>query len=119
MSGATGKALQRYGQDLASQEYGAAYNRLANLANVGPQAAGVMSNLGQTYATNVGNLGMQQGETAANAMLARGSAYQRGLGDIGYLAGRYYGQPRAGAPSYITYPEFDYSGPAMPGMPGP
>ena len=119
MSGATGKALQRYGQDLASQEYGAAYNRLANLANVGPQAAGVMSNLGQNYATNVGNLGMQQGETATNAMLARGSAYQRGLGDIGYLAGRYYGQPRAGAPSYITYPEFDYSGPAMPGMPGP
>ena len=100
MSGATGKALTRYGQDLASQEYGNAYNRLASLANVGPQAAGVMSNLGQTYATNVGNIGMRQGETAANAMLSRGSAYQRGLGDIGYLAGQYYGRP--GPSNYLA-----------------
>lgn len=96
MSGATGKALQRYGQDLASQEYGAAYNRLANLANVGPQAAGVMSNLGQNYASNVGNIGMQQGETAANALLTRGSMYQRGVGDISQLIGRYY-QPQSSA----------------------
>jgi len=100
MSGATGKALTRYGQDVASQEFGNAYNRLASLANVGPQAAGVMSNLGQTYATNVGNIGMRQGETAANAMLSRGSAYQRGLGDIGYLAGQYYGRP--GPSNYLA-----------------
>lgn len=99
-SGAALKAGQRYGQDLASQEYGAAYNRLANLANVGPQAAGVMSNLGQNYAGNVGNIYMRQGETAANAMLARGSAYGRGLSDIGYLAGRYYGQP--GTSNYLA-----------------
>ena len=122
-SGAALKAAQRYGQDLASQEYGAAYNRLAGLANVGPQAAGVMSNLGQTYATNVGNIGMRQGETAANAMLARGSAYGRGLSDIGYLAGRYYGQP--GTSNYLAPVEsrmptpVDYYGPAVPGMPGP
>jgi hypothetical protein len=101
MSGATGKALQRYGQDAASQEFGAAYNRLANLANVGPQAAGVMSNLGQTYATNVGNIAMGQGQTAANALLARGGAYQRGLSDISYLAGRYYGQPGLQSPAPV------------------
>lgn len=96
MSGAALKAGQRYGQDLASQEYGNAYNRLASLANVGPQAAGVMSNLGQNYATNVGNIMMGQGQTAANAALARGSAYSGGLNQLGYLAGRYYGQPQGG-----------------------
>lgn len=122
MGGATGKALQRYGQDFASQEFGNAYNRLAQLANVGPQAAGVMSNLGQTYATNVGNIGMRQGETAANAMLARGSAYGRGLSDIGYLAGRYYGQPRnylAPVESRDVYgTPYDYGVDAAYGPPG-
>lgn len=96
MSGAALKAGQRYGQDLASQEFGAAYNRLAGLANIGPQAAGVMSTLGQNYAGNVGNIMMGQGQTAANAALARGSAYSGGLNQLGYLAGRYYGQPQGG-----------------------
>jgi hypothetical protein len=98
ISGGALRAAQRYGQDLGSQEFGAAYNRLASMANVGPQAAGVMSNLGQNYATNVGNIYQQQGNTAANAALARGSAYSGGLNQLGYLAGRYYGQPQT--PNY-------------------
>ena len=97
MSGAALKAGQRYGQDLASQEYGAAYNRLAGLADIGPRAAGVMGTLGQNYAGNVGNIMMGQGQTAANAALARGSAYSGGLNQLGYLAGRYYGQPQGGS----------------------
>ncbi len=96
ISGGALKAAQRYGQDVASQEFGSAYNRLANLANLGPQAAGVMSNLGQNYAGNVGNIMMSQGQTAANAALARGSAHGQGLNQLGYLAGRYYGQPGGG-----------------------
>jgi hypothetical protein len=123
ISGGALRAAQRYGQELGSQEYGAAYNRLAGMANIGPQAAGVMSNLGQNYATNVGNIYQQQGNTAANAALARGSAYSGGLNQLGYLAGRYYGQPQT--PNYAPvesrdiYPSGGYYGPAMPGMPGP
>jgi hypothetical protein len=123
ISGGALKAAQRYGQDLGSQEFGAAYNRLAGLADVGPRAAGVMSGLGQTYATNVGNMMVGQGQTAANAALARGSAYSGGLNQLGYLAGRYYGQPQT--PNYAPvesrdiYSSGDYYGPAMPGMPGP
>jgi hypothetical protein len=101
ISGGALRAAQRYGQDLGSQEYGAAYNRLASLANVGPQAAGVMSNLGQNYATNVGNIYQQQGATAANAALARGSAYAGGLNQLGYLAGRDYGQPQFQTPAPV------------------
>lgn len=96
ISGGALKAAQRYGQDLGSQEFGAAYNRLASMANVGPQAAGVMSNLGQQYGQQAGNIMMGQGQTAANAALARGSAYAGGLNQLGYLAGRYYGQPQGG-----------------------
>ena len=120
MSGAALKAGQRYGQDLASQEYGAAYNRLAGLANVGPQAAGVMSTLGQNYAGNVGNIMMGQGQTAANAALARGSAYSGGLNQLGYLAGRYYGQPGNTGYGQPVQPMGDISGlPSWAIPPGP
>jgi hypothetical protein len=60
-----------------------------------------MSGLGQTYATNVGNMMLGQGQTAANAALARGSAYSGGLNQLGYLAGRYYGQPQFQAPAPV------------------
>jgi len=102
ISGGALKAAQRYGQDLGSQEFGAAYNRLAGLANVGPQAAGVMSNLGQNYASNVGNIYQQQGALAGQAAIARGSAYGSTLNRLGDIAGRYYGQ--SGPSSYMTPP---------------
>jgi hypothetical protein len=108
ISGGALKAAQRYGQDLGSQEFGAAYNRLAGLADVGPRAAGVMSGLGQTYATNVGNMMVGQGQTAANAALARGSAYSGGLNQLGYLAGRYYGQPQT--PNYAPVEDRSFYG---------
>lgn len=93
ISGGALKAAQRYGQDLGSQEFGAAYNRLAGLANIGPQAAGVMSTLGQNYAGNVGNIYQHQGDIAAQAAIARGSAYGRAGNRLADIAGEYYGQP--------------------------
>ena len=118
MSGATGKALTRYGQEAASQEYSNAYNRalteynasrareaeeynrLAGLAGVGGTTAQQIGAAGQSYGTqagnlltgtaaNIGNLGMQSADIAGQAALARGSAYGRTAGDISYLAGRY------------------------------
>jgi hypothetical protein len=106
LSGGTGKALTRYGQEAASQEYGNAYNRLARLADVGPQAAGVMSTLGQNYANNVGNLMAGQGQSQANALLAQGSAYQQTAGNIASLYARMYGPQ----PTYL-YPGMIPPGP--------
>ena len=88
ISGGALKAAQRYGQDLASQEFGNAYNRLAGLAQIGPSAAGVVNNLGQQYASNAGNIYGQMGQNVGGAQLARGSTYQNMLGDIGRLYGR-------------------------------
>ena len=101
ISGGALKAAQRYGQDVASQEFGSAYNRLARLADLGPQAAGVMSNLGQNYASNAGNIFMRQGDVAGQMAIARGSAYGTGLNRLSDLAGRYFAQPQA-APSAFT-----------------
>lgn len=116
ISGNALRAAQRYGQDMASQEFGSAYNRLAGLANVGPQAAGVMSNLGQNYAGNVGNIYMRQGDVAANAALARGSAYQRAGSDIASLMGRFYGPQGYGQRSNYLAPVEDRSFYGAPGF---
>ena len=93
MSGAALKAGQRFGQDLASQEFGAAYNRLAGLADVGPRAAGVMSNLGQQYGQQAGQNLMAGGQAAAQGMLgagsARGSAYIGGANALTGGLGQY------------------------------
>ena len=90
ISGQTLKGAQQYAQDYASNEYGNVYNRLANLANIGPQTAGVMSNLGQNYAQGASNTYNQMGENQGNAALARGSAYQNAFGGIANMLGRYY-----------------------------
>lgn len=91
LSGGAIKAGQRYAQDVASQEYGNAYNRLAQLADVGPRAAGVTSQLGQNYATSAGGLMGQSGVNSANALLTGAAARQSAYGDIGNLWGRYFG----------------------------
>lgn len=98
-SGSALKAAARYGQDMGSQEYQNAFNRyyterqqmlspLQSLAGVGQTAAGSLGAAGQNYASNVGNLGIQQGYTSGNALLAGAQARQSQYGDIGTALGR-------------------------------
>jgi len=88
LSGGAIKAGQRYAQDVASQEYGNAYNRLAGLANLGPQAAGVMSNLGQQYATSAGGAMQDAAAYQGAGTLGRTSAYMGAMqGGLNALSG--------------------------------
>ena len=89
ISGGALRAAQRYGQEMGSQEFGNAYNRMAGLAALGPSAAGVQNNLGQTYATGAGNIMSGQGETSANALLAAQRARSSSYGQVGSALGRY------------------------------
>ena len=134
MSGATGKALTRYGQEMGSQEFQNAYNRalteynalrareaeeynrLSGLAGVGGTTAQQITSAGQQMASNVGNIGMGQAQIAGQARMAGASAYGRALGDIGYLAGRYYGQP--GTTNYLAPVEDRSIYPPMGNYPG-
>jgi hypothetical protein len=123
MSGGALKAAQRYGQDYASNEFGNAYQRLAGLAQIGPSSAGVLNTLGQNYASGAGNVYGAMGQTAGQAQLTRGSTYQDTANSLARLYGRTnpsFGGGTGGYNTPGTYnPSFDYSGPAMPGMPGP
>ena len=102
ISGSALKAAQRYGQDMASQEFGNAYNRfrdtqglrrnaLAGVTGFAPTAAGAMNASGQNYATNAGNAMMGQGENTANSLLAQQQARSSSYGQLGNVLGKYLG----------------------------
>lgn len=101
LSGGTAKALDRYAQDYASNEYQNVYNRsltdyqqaynifnqnqanifnrYADLAGIGQTSAQQLSNAGLTTGSNVGNTlltsGAQIGQDLNNAAAARASGY--------------------------------------------
>lgn len=99
MSGATMKGIQRYGQDLASQEYTNAFNRyqteraarlqpLQSLANIGQTSANTLGAAGQAYGVNVGNALINQGYAAGNAGIAAANARNSMYGNIGSALGQ-------------------------------
>lgn len=95
LSGAALKAIQKYGQDLASQEYGNAYgrynadqtnqyNRLAGLVNTGQGATNQVSNaagnLGQSLGSNIIGAGNAQAAGQVGSANAINSAIGQGYG---------------------------------------
>ena len=108
MSGAQAKALTRWGQGLASEEYGAAYNRnaadqqrqynmLAGVSGLGQGSAGQVANLGANAASrigqfatqgagNIGNLQTQIGNVQAAGGIGSANAWGNALGNISNYA---------------------------------
>lgn len=94
-SGGHGKALQDWGQGLANQEYGNAfnrwkaeqgdiYNRLAGLSGAGQTTAAQLGQFGQNTAMGVGNAMSQgylnQGNARASGYAGMNNALMSGLG---------------------------------------
>ena len=90
LSGATTRGVQRRAQDLASQEYGNAYQRymgqmqnrynmLAEQQGVGFRAGGELANLGSAYAANMGNLVTGAGNVRAQSTLNKAGAWSNAL----------------------------------------
>ena len=79
LSGATLKGIQRFGQDLASQEYTNAFNRYQaeRQARLAPLQA--LAGIGQTTAQQIGQAGAQAaqsiGDTQMSSAAARASGY--------------------------------------------
>lgn len=99
LSGGTGKALQRFGQDYGSQEYMNAFNRyqteraarlnpLQSLTGMAQTTANTLGSAGQNMAGNIGNAYMQQGVNQGNALLAGNQARASAYGDIAKLYGQ-------------------------------
>jgi hypothetical protein len=102
LSGNTLRGIQRYGQDMASQEYQNAFNRygiererrlapLQSLAGVGQTTSQQLGAAGTGFANTMGNIGMNQANVAGNAQMSRASTYGNTLNQLAYLGGRYSG----------------------------
>lgn len=90
LSGATLKGAQRFGQDLASQEYQNAYNRytqnqqtqrnaLANLAGIGQTASGQLQRAGEAYVGPASELQQGIGNVRASGYMQGANALAGGL----------------------------------------
>lgn len=79
LSGAALKAIQKYGQGLASQEYGNAYNRFtSDQTNQYNRLAGLV-NTGQGATNQVSNAAGQFGQQQANNIIGAGNAQASGI----------------------------------------
>ena len=96
LSGAQDKAIQNYGQNMASQEYGNAYNRALqnyntnantdlNIANIGRGAAGQTQNAMQNYANANTNTQMQAGQAQAQGYTNMANTMNTGIGNALYM----------------------------------
>jgi len=98
--GAFGKALTRYGQDYASNEYQNAYNRfnndrnnrfnrLSSIAGVGQTANNAIQNAGMNYANQTGNNLTNLANAQGASGIAQASAWGGALGGIANSAMNY------------------------------
>ena len=77
-SGATLKALSRYGQDYASNEYNNAYNRWNNDHTTTWNRLSSLAGMGQTQSAQLGNWGQQTGALMGNNIIGAGNAIAAG-----------------------------------------
>jgi hypothetical protein len=80
ISGGALRAAQRYGQDVASTEFGNAYNRLASRAGFGQTASTNMGGAAGQFGTNAGNLMTGAGAARASGYVGGANALSSGLG---------------------------------------
>jgi hypothetical protein len=81
-SGATMKAVQRYGEGLAASEYGDYWNRLAGLAGVGQAATGATAQAGMATTGMINNAYQQSGNARASSYANTGSAINSGINNV-------------------------------------
>jgi hypothetical protein len=96
LSGGTGKALTRFGQEMGSQEYTNAFNRYQAERTARLQPLQALTGMGQTTAQQIGQQGQQMASNVGDAMgssaAARASGY---VGSANALTG--------GLNTYLNY----------------
>lgn len=101
LSGSTVRGAQRYGQDLASQEYQNAFNRyqierqarlnpLQSLAGMGQSTAGTLASNALGYGQQMGENAAQMGNIRASQYMGQANALSNALSGMGnmYMQGQ-------------------------------
>jgi hypothetical protein len=116
ISGGALRAAQRYGQDVASTEFGNAYNRLASRTGFGQTASTNMGGAAGQFGTNAGNLMTGAGAARASGYVGGANALTSGLGQyMNYtqnqnLINRFAPQPSAAPYSPLYQSQIPGSG---------
>lgn len=143
LSGATMKGIQRFGQDLASQEYANAFNRfqaeraarlnpLQSMMGSGQSAVNAMTGATGQAAQNIGQMQLGAGQARASGYVGSANALAGALGSIGQAAmnfpaynamTEYYRRstpstppPPSGPPVMLPSRAPQLPGPAIPGL---
>lgn len=124
LSGGTGKALQRFGQEMGSQEYNNAFNRyqteraarlqpLQSLAGVGQSATNQVGQAGQQMAANVGEAIGSGAAARASGYVGTANALTGGLNTyLNYSQGQnYLGALRGGGGGGSNVPGWSVNNP--------
>ena len=74
-SGATLKALDRYGQGVASDEYGNVFNRLGKIAGFGTDTIGSSSSMAMQTGQQIGQNALAAGNARASGYINQANAY--------------------------------------------
>lgn len=90
-SGATQKALLKYGQNYASNEYGQYMNQLFNVAGLGQTSTGQNNALSSNYANNVSNNNMASAQARASSYGTQANAWGNALGTVAGIGSYYLG----------------------------
>jgi hypothetical protein len=83
LSGAATKAMSRYNQDYASNEFGNVFNRLNTLSSLGQNAAAQVGNLGAQTASQVGSNIIGAGNATAAGQVASGQIWGNTIAGLG------------------------------------
>lgn len=96
-SGAAMKAINDYGQGMASAEFGNYMGLLQNQAGAGLSAANAQAGVATNAANNMGNIAMQNGANQANAALLRAQNTGQLVNSLATIGGGLAGQFSGGA----------------------
>lgn len=112
LSGATLRGAQRFGQDLASQEYTNAFNRyqvnrgnilnpLQSLLGSGQSATNVLATAGQNYANQAGEAAYQGANARASGYIGSANAWSNALGGAANAVNQYNAMNTMRTPPYV------------------
>lgn len=82
-SGAALKAINDYGQNMATQEFGNYAAMLGNQQSLGANAASAQAGVSQNMGNSLAQIAMQKGDNAANAALSKTNGLANGLSLLG------------------------------------
>jgi len=94
LSGGTAKALTRYGQGFASNEFGNVYNRIANIAGLGQVGATQSGNAALYGGARMGNAASEGANATAYGEINAGNAWANAGNQIAQMPwDRIFGEP--------------------------